>query len=99
MGSELTWDEAKRRSNLLKHGLDFAQARWVLEARYRLDIAVERRSEIRVHSFAYVFDRLAVLSLVHLPREGTTRIVSFRPASAEESESFYEWIAQDAPDA
>ena len=99
MGSEVTWDEAKRRNNILKHGLDFAQAHWVLEARYRLDIAVERNGEIRVHSFAYVVDRLAVLSLVHLPRGGKTRIVSFRPASAEESESFYDWIAQDAADA
>jgi len=98
MGSELTWDEAKRRSNLLKHGLDFSQAHWVLDARYRLDIAAVRQGETRVHSFAYVFNRLAVLSLVHLPREGKTRIVSFRPASADESESFYEWIAQDATD-
>lgn len=72
MGSELTWDEAKRRSNLLKHGLDFAQAHWVLDARYWLDIAAVR--------------------------QGKTRIVSFRPASADESESFYEWIAQDATD-
>ena len=26
MGSRYTWDEAKRRSNLAKHGLDFANA-------------------------------------------------------------------------
>jgi uncharacterized protein len=93
----LVWDEAKRRANLAKHGLDFADAAWVLNSRYRLDVTVVRNGETRTQSFSYVMDRLAVLSLVHLPREGMTRIVSYRYASEVESKSYYEWVEQDAP--
>lgn len=98
MATRLIWDEAKRQANLRKHGLDFADAPWVLESRYRLDVAVVRSSEARIMSFSYVTSRLAVLALVHLPREGATRIVSFRYASELESESYREWIEKDAPD-
>lgn len=45
MGIKLIWDEAKRRSNLVKHGLDFGDAGEVLESRFRLDIAVVRGGE------------------------------------------------------
>ncbi|OLP08336.1 hypothetical protein BLL52_0338 [Rhodoferax antarcticus ANT.BR] len=38
----MIWDEAKRAANLVKHGLDFAQAHLVLKSRYRLDAAVAR---------------------------------------------------------
>jgi len=39
METRLTWDEAKRRINLHRHGLDFADAGEVLNSRYRLDVA------------------------------------------------------------
>jgi uncharacterized DUF497 family protein len=42
MDGKLIWDEAKRQSNLLKHGLDFADAPEVLDSRYRLDISAAR---------------------------------------------------------
>ena len=42
-------------------------------------------------------DRLAVLFLVHVPREDAVRIVSFRYASDIESEKYYEWIEKDPP--
>ncbi|MFT3816463.1 MAG: BrnT family toxin [Rubrivivax sp.] len=98
MGMRLVWDEAKRRANLAKHGLDFADAGEVLESRYRLDVPVVRRGEARMQSFSYVMRRLAVLTVVHLPRDGAVRVVSYRYASEEESETYYEWIEQDAPD-
>lgn len=76
--------------------MDFANAAWVLDSRYRLDVQVVRGGEVRVQSFSYVMDRLAVLSLVHLEREDATRIVSFRYASEEESEVYREWLEEDA---
>ena len=97
MGGRLIWDEAKRQANLTKHGLDFKDAGWVLESRYRLDVIAARRGELRTASFSYVMDRLAVLVLVHVPREDAVRIVSFRYASETESEKYYEWIEKDAP--
>jgi uncharacterized DUF497 family protein len=95
METRLTWDEAKRRENLSKHGLDFANAAWVLESDIRLDIPVLRNGESRTQSFAYVFDRLAVLLLVHVARESANRIISFRTASETETENYHEWLAQD----
>ena len=97
MSDRLIWDEAKRRSNLAKHGLDFEDAAWVLESRYRLDVTLVRHGKLRTSSFSYVMDRLAVLLLVHVPREDAVRIVSFRYASDIESEKYYEWIEKDAP--
>lgn len=95
MDRTLTWDERKREANLAKHGLDFANAGLVLESDIRLDVLVIRNSEERIQSFAYVFDRLAVLSLVHVPQDTVIRIVSFRTASKEEREAYHEWLTHD----
>lgn len=94
MEARLIWDEAKRRVNFEKHGLDFADAGLVLDSRYRLDIPVVRKGEARIQSMSYVMNRLAVLTVVHLDRDAATRIVSFRYASEKESEAYYEWLAQ-----
>lgn len=88
----LIWDEAKRKAKLAKHGLDFADAKWVLENDIRLDVVSIRQDEERTQSFAYVFDRLAVLMLVHVARESAIRIISFRPASEKETEIYHAWL-------
>ena len=89
----MTWDESKRQKNISKHGLDFAVADSVLESPFRLDINTVRNNESRVHSFAYVFECLAVLSVVHT--KNGTRIISFRRASREEREVYHEWLANE----
>lgn len=94
MRSRLTWSEQKRAANLDKHHLDFADAGWVLDSPFRLDVASIRNSEGRMQSFAYVFDRLAVLTVVHLPGE-QHHIISFRTASEEEREVYHEWLEND----
>lgn len=99
MRTRLIWDEAKRKRNLAKHGLDFADAWWVLESHYRLDVPVVRTGELRTQSLSYVLDRLAVLLLVHVPGKDAMRIVSFRCASELESENYYVWIEEEASDA
>lgn len=91
---ELEWDEEKRRSNLAKHGLDFANAAWVLESDIRLDLPTMRHGEQRTQSIAYVYDRLAVLTVVHKSGR-VARIVSFRTASVEERKSYHEWLAEE----
>ncbi|MEO8250505.1 MAG: BrnT family toxin [Burkholderiales bacterium] len=88
------WDERKRQSNLAKHGLDFADAAWVLESAIRFDLDSSRRGEVRTQSMAYVFDRLAVLSVAHVPGDAI-RILSFRKASTKERTKYHEWLAQD----
>ena len=87
----MEWDEKKRRKNLIKHGLDFADAGHVLESPFRLDIETERNHQRRLQSFAYVFDFLAVLTVVQ--SVDGQRIISFRYASREEREVYHEWLA------
>jgi len=94
MKSRLAWNEQKRAINLDKHHLDFADAGLVLDSPFRLDVESVRNNEQRMQSFAYVFDRLAVLTVVHLPGE-RTHIISFRTASEEEREVYHEWLEND----
>jgi uncharacterized protein len=93
MAVKLIWDEAKRLSNLTKHGLDFSKVSVVLESRYRFDVASPQKGENRVQSYAYVMNKLCVLTVVHLERDGAVRIISFRDANQKESEVYYDWIS------
>jgi len=86
------WDETKRQANLEKHGLDFISAVLVLESPYRMEIATRRQDEARLQIFAYVFDVLAVLTVVVTKDAKPTRIISFRKASREEKEAYYDWL-------
>ena len=94
----LSWDEGKRRSNLLKHGLDFADAAEVLDSHYRLDIAHQRGDEARVLSISYALGFLAVLSVAHVERDGSARVISFRRASREEREVYDAWLENECDD-
>lgn len=95
MKTTLTWDENKRVINLKKHGLDFANAYWVLGSHYRMDVVSARDNEERTVSFSYVFDMLAVLTVVHTERDGASRIISFRYASAVEREVYDVWLESE----
>lgn len=92
------WNEAKRASNLLKHGLDFLDVVLVLDSPYRLDVETVRQGEARTQSFAYVFDVLTVLTVVHSTRGDVLRIISFRPASEEERDAYHDWLENDFDD-
>ncbi|OQY44028.1 MAG: hypothetical protein B6240_11320 [Desulfobacteraceae bacterium 4572_87] len=89
----MEWDESKRQQNLTKHNLDFLDAACVLESPFRLDVDTVRNFEHRTQSFAYVFDYLAVLSVVHT--DNGKRIISFRRAGREEREVYHEWLANE----
>jgi len=97
MKTRCTWNEAKRQGNLAKHGLDFADAVWVLDNRFRLDVESWRGDERRVQSFAYVAERLTVLSVAYLPGKHP-HIISFRPASRDEREAYHDWLENEFSD-
>lgn len=65
----------------------------MLESPLRLDIDIFRNNEVRIQSFAYVFDYLAVLTAVHT--NNRKRIISFRRASRMEREVYHEWLAEN----
>lgn len=92
MDNKLIWDESKRETNLKKHGLDFADANEVLESHYRFDIDIVRNGELRTQSISYAMGFLAVLTVVHTERDDSIRIISFRHASTDERENYYEWL-------
>ncbi len=94
----MIWDEEKRRINLSKHGLDFADAHQVLNSRFRLDVPVEREGEQRTQSLSYVIDHLRVLVVVHTERENLIRIISYRRASEIETENYREWLENEFDD-
>ena len=50
---------------------------------------------MRVLSFSYVAEMLAVLTLVHTDRDSAARIISFRPASDVECEVYHEWLESE----
>ena len=98
MSMRYCWDETKRQTNLEKHGLDFADADLVLASDYRLDVPSERNNEQRVQSFAYVFEVLTVLTVVHLPGANGVRVISFRRANRSEREAYHEWLENNDAD-
>jgi hypothetical protein len=59
--------------------------------RYAWD-ETKRQGEDRMQAFAYVYEVLAVLTVVISKSTQPTRIISFRRASREEKEAYYEWL-------
>ena len=93
----MIWNETKRRINLEKHQLDFADAGLVLSNRYRLVFEIVRNEEVRRQAFAYVAEVLTVLTVIWLPGE-KQRIISFRRAHKYEREAYHAWLEKDFTD-
>jgi len=88
------WDEAKRRSNLKKHGYDFADADLVFENPDKFTISTVRRGESRLQDVAIVEAFGQVLTLVYVHRGYNVRIISFRNASRRERRDYDNFRAQ-----
>lgn len=78
------WDEAKRESNLRKHGFDFFAAHRVYESLDKVTLRLKSRSESRLQDIALVEIRGKILTLVYTMRNGKVRCISFRSASRKE---------------
>lgn len=84
-----TWDEAKRKTNLARHGLDFADARKVFEGPLVL-FEDDRRNygEQRMIGIG-LLDSLVVL-IVHVESDDVVRIISMRKADSDETDLYYQ---------
>jgi uncharacterized DUF497 family protein len=80
----ITFDEAKRLSNLEKHGFDFADAGLVFNAPGKVTLESERNGESRNMDIALVEVVGTVLALVYVERFEEIRVISFRRASRVE---------------
>lgn len=88
MNMEFEWDEAKRRSNLAKHGVDFTDAAQVLaDARLILEDTRRDYGEQRGLAFGEMNGLLFVVAFTL--RDGAFRIISARRANSRERR-FYE---------
>lgn len=84
------WDEAKRKSNLRKHGLDFKDVYLVYENSNKCTYDASRYDEYRLMDVALAVVRGRVLTLVYTENEDEVRIISFRHASREERKRYEE---------
>ena len=90
-----TWDEAKSRSNFVKHGLDFADAEQVLTG--PCVTFVDSRfdyGEVRLITLGLLAGRVVVIA--HAPRgEDTTRIISMRKANRREQNIYQKRLGEN----
>ena len=88
----ITWDGAKRRTNLRKHGLDFVDAEQVFEGvTYTYEDDRLGYDEQRFISLGLV--REIVVSIVHTEEDDHIHIISMRKATRREREIDFESIA------
>lgn len=87
---EFEWDEQKNRENITKHGIDFEQAKAVFEDPYlvtRVDDRFEYGEvrEVSIGQMPLVTQgRTLIVLVVHIERNGITRIISARKATKQE---------------
>jgi hypothetical protein len=84
----IVWHEAKRKANLEKHGLDFADADMVYGNPDKITFLSPRERENRKQDIAMVAVRGRVLTLIYVERGADVRVISFRVASREEREAY-----------
>ena len=82
------WDEAKRKSNLEKHGLDFKDAHLVYENPDKCTYEALYRGERRFMDLATAVVHGRLLIFIYTERGDDVRVISFRPASREEREQY-----------
>ncbi len=84
----LVWDDAKRKSNLEKHGLDFKDAHLVYDNPDKCTYDSSRQGEQRWLDLAIAVIQGRLLALIYTERGDDVRVISFRPASREEREQY-----------
>ncbi len=86
---QFIWDETKRRSNLAKHGLDFADAPKVFAGPMALfEDQRQAYSEQRMIGIG-LLDTLVVL-IVHVEADEVIRVISMRKADSDETDLYYQ---------
>ncbi len=80
------WDEAKRKSNLKKHGLDFRDAYLVYENPDKCTYDASRSDKYRLMEVV----KCRLLTLVYTEQDDKLRVISFRHASRTERKQYEE---------
>ncbi len=86
-----TWDEAKRRENLAKHGIDFADAGTIF-AGYTVTAEDTREGYGEQRFLTLGLLQAEVVSVTHTPRKNDDRVISIRKATKHETRFYYSQI-------
>ena len=84
------WDEAKRESNLEKHGIDFVDAATIFEDRFRLERTDGRRDYGEARIQATGFGQGKLMFVVYTRRGDLRRLISARLANRNERQRYEE---------
>jgi hypothetical protein len=85
------WDEKKRRANIKKYGIDFADVSVVFEGAI-LTIPDERQEYGETRYLSFGFLGIHVIVVAHTDENDVIRIISARKATKHEEENFLEEI-------
>jgi hypothetical protein len=90
---DFEWDEAKRKANLRKHGIDFADAMriWDGEVLEQIDLR-EDHAEDRYRGIGLLDDRCIVVAFTW--RGSRLRMISARKAERHERQAYDEALAR-----
>jgi len=80
------WDEAKRLSNFLKHGIDFENVVFALQEP-RIERPSHRHGESR--TMAICREAEDIITVIYTMRGDVCRIISARPASRYEQANYH----------
>jgi uncharacterized DUF497 family protein len=85
------WDEAKRRLNLRKHGIDFADAGKIFRGvTFTAEDTREGYGEQRFLTLGLLADQ--VVSIAHTEQDEEIRIISIRKATKHEARFYFSQI-------
>ena len=85
----IEWDEAKRHSNLSKHGLDFADAELIFDHDvWEIEDTREDYSEEHIITFGLLKGRVVIL--IYTLRANVVRVISLRKADSDEEQLYFE---------
>ena len=92
---QFEWDESKRESNIVKHGIDFVDAPRVFSAPMQtiLDLRQDY-SEDRFFGLGLLDNRVVAVAFTE-PEENTIRVFSLRRALAHEKKQYEQYIRQN----
>jgi uncharacterized DUF497 family protein len=86
---EIEWDNNKAASNLIKHKIDFEDAKNIFLDPNRIEREDKRDyDEIRIQVIGMV--NQVILFVVYTKRNGTHRIISARRANKNEQRQYYQ---------
>ena len=80
------WNEAKRRTNIRQHGIDFQDAAGIFSRPY-LRIRSDRNDEVRFVAIGCIED--VEIAVVYTIRSGACRFISARRARTNEREDYH----------